>query len=121
VKDEKRCEIKSDLPERTFEFAKRVVFLCRFLERKAGASGILANHLLRSVRLSALTWKRDRAHKVKRILSANTASPAKKPEKQITGCGYWWHMNSFHSSLLSSGRNILFSFDRSLSVFYIPI
>jgi len=47
VKDEKRCEIKSDLPGRTFEFAKRVVFLCRFLEKKAGASRTLANHLLR--------------------------------------------------------------------------
>jgi len=40
--------MKSDLPERTFEFAKRVVLLCRFLEKKAGVSRTLANQLLRS-------------------------------------------------------------------------
>jgi four helix bundle protein len=40
--------MKSDLPERTFEFAKRVVLLCRFLEKKPGVSRTLANQLLRS-------------------------------------------------------------------------
>jgi len=40
--------MKSDLPERTFEFARRVVLLCRFLEKRPGVSKTLANQLLRS-------------------------------------------------------------------------
>ena len=40
--------MKSDLPERTFQFAKRVVKLCRFLDEKPGVSRTLANQLLRS-------------------------------------------------------------------------
>lgn len=37
-----------DLPRRTFEFARRVVVLCRTLDQKAGVSRTLANQLLRS-------------------------------------------------------------------------
>ena len=40
--------MKSDLPDRTFEFARRVVVLCRFLDEKPGVSRTLANQLLRS-------------------------------------------------------------------------
>lgn len=40
--------MKSDIPERTFEFAKRVVILCRFLDEKPGVSRTLGNQLLRS-------------------------------------------------------------------------
>ena len=40
--------VKSDLPERTFEFAQRVVVLCRFLDEKPGVSRTLGNQLLRS-------------------------------------------------------------------------
>ena len=40
--------MKSDLPERTFEFAKRVVNLCRALDETPGVSRTLANQLLRS-------------------------------------------------------------------------
>ena len=40
--------MKSDLPERTFELARRVVLLCRYLEKQAGVSRTLANQLLRS-------------------------------------------------------------------------
>jgi len=40
--------MRSDLPERSFEFAKRVVLLCRALDEKHGASRTLANQLLRS-------------------------------------------------------------------------
>ena len=43
-----RGEVKSDLPERTFEFARRVVVLCRFLDEKPGVSRALGNQLLRS-------------------------------------------------------------------------
>lgn len=41
-------ERKSDLPERSFEFAKRIVVLCRSLDEKPGVSRTLANQLLRS-------------------------------------------------------------------------
>lgn len=37
-----------DIRERTFEFAVRIVRLCRELEREAGVSRTLANQLLRS-------------------------------------------------------------------------
>ena len=39
---------KRDLPERTFEFARRVVKLCQSLDQKPGISRTLANQLLRS-------------------------------------------------------------------------
>ena len=37
-----------DLPERTFEFALRVVKLCQVLEQSSGVSRTLSNQLLRS-------------------------------------------------------------------------
>jgi len=40
--------MKHDLPERTFEFARRVVELCKVLDQKPGVSRTLANQLLRS-------------------------------------------------------------------------
>jgi four helix bundle protein len=40
--------MKSDIPERTFEFAGCIVALCRFLDEKPGVSRILAKQLLRS-------------------------------------------------------------------------
>ena len=39
---------KRDLPERTFEFARRVVKLCQVLDQTPGVSRTLANQLLRS-------------------------------------------------------------------------
>ena len=40
--------MKRDLQERSFEFAKRIVRLCKYLEKKNGISHTLANQLLRS-------------------------------------------------------------------------
>lgn len=40
--------MKSDIPERTFAFAIRVVKLCRVLDAQPGVSRTLANQLLRS-------------------------------------------------------------------------
>ncbi len=39
---------RRDLPERTFEFARRVVKLCQMLDQTPGVSRTLANQLLRS-------------------------------------------------------------------------
>ncbi len=39
---------KRDLPERTFEFARRIVKLCQQLDQTPGVSRTLANQLLRS-------------------------------------------------------------------------
>ena len=39
---------KHDLPERTFNFARRVVNLCQMLDQTPGVSRTLANQLLRS-------------------------------------------------------------------------
>ncbi|MCI0537164.1 MAG: four helix bundle protein [Verrucomicrobiales bacterium] len=39
---------KLDLPERTFNFARRVVKLCQMLDQTPGVSRTLANQLLRS-------------------------------------------------------------------------
>ena len=41
-------EMKSNLPERTFQFAQRVVEVCRFLDESPGVPRTLANQLLRS-------------------------------------------------------------------------
>ncbi len=41
-------EPRRDLRERTFEFARRVVILCRTLDQTPGVSRTLANQLLRS-------------------------------------------------------------------------
>ena len=40
--------MKSDLPDRTFEFAKRIVRLCQYLDARPGVSRTLAIQLLRS-------------------------------------------------------------------------
>ena len=40
--------MKSDLPERTFAFAERIVRLCVFLEQNGRVSTTLATQLLRS-------------------------------------------------------------------------
>lgn len=41
-------EKRPDLPRRTFEFARRVVRLCRLLDGRPGVSRTLANQLLRA-------------------------------------------------------------------------
>ena len=41
-------DAKRDLPPRTFEFARRIVELCRTLDQTPGVSRTLANQLLRS-------------------------------------------------------------------------
>ena len=41
-------ETRRDLPERTFEFARRVVKLCQILDHTPGVSRTLANQVLRS-------------------------------------------------------------------------
>jgi four helix bundle protein len=43
-----RQNMKSDLPERTFEFSKQIVRLCQQLDGSPGAPRTLANQLLRS-------------------------------------------------------------------------
>jgi four helix bundle protein len=40
--------VKSDIPERTFAFARRVVLLCRVLDASPGVPRTLAGQLLRS-------------------------------------------------------------------------
>ena len=42
------CDLKSDLPERTFAFAERIVRLCVYLEQNGRVSTTLATQLLRS-------------------------------------------------------------------------
>lgn len=41
-------ERKRDLPDRTFEFARLIVLLCRELDKSPGVSRTLANQLLRA-------------------------------------------------------------------------
>ena len=43
-----KSEVRNDLGQRTFEFAVRVVNLCRTLNKSPGVSRILAGQLLRS-------------------------------------------------------------------------
>ena len=40
--------MKSDLPNRTFAFAKRIVLLCKVLDETPGTNRTIANQLLRS-------------------------------------------------------------------------
>jgi four helix bundle protein len=46
VKDE-RSAPKNDLKERSFEFAKRIIFLCQNLEQNSGVTRTISNQLLR--------------------------------------------------------------------------
>lgn len=41
-------KVKRNLPERTFEFARRVVKLCQVLDQTPGVNRIMANQLIRS-------------------------------------------------------------------------
>lgn len=43
-----KSEVRRDLPERTFAFARRIVKLCQALEEKPGVSRTLSRQLLRS-------------------------------------------------------------------------
>jgi len=86
--------MKSDIPERTFEFARRVVKLCQVLDEKPGVSRTLANQLLRSGTSIGANVEEGQPRKVKSTLSANTASPVKRPGKRITGFAYWHHPSS---------------------------
>ncbi|MEK9632205.1 MAG: four helix bundle protein [Opitutae bacterium] len=47
MNDEKFIK-KKDLKERSFEFAKRVIFLCQKLEQRSGVARTISNQLLRS-------------------------------------------------------------------------
>ena len=40
--------MKSDIPERTFKFAKQIITLCRKLEKTPGINRALSNQLFRS-------------------------------------------------------------------------
>lgn len=40
--------MRSDLPERTFQFAVKIVNLCRLLDEKPGVSRTIVNQLIRS-------------------------------------------------------------------------
>ena len=40
--------MKSDLPNRTFEFARRIILMCKVLDDTPGTSRTIANQLLRS-------------------------------------------------------------------------
>ena len=48
IKNRETGMVKRDLPERTFEFARRVVKLCQILDQTPGVGRTLANQLLRS-------------------------------------------------------------------------
>lgn len=48
MKNGEMVQPRRDLPDRTFEFARRVVKLCRSLDQTPGVSRTLANQLLRS-------------------------------------------------------------------------
>jgi len=48
LKSESEVLPRRDLPERTFQFARRVVKLCQLLDQTPGVSRTLANQLLRS-------------------------------------------------------------------------
>ena len=48
MKSLKGRKMKSNLPERSFEFAKRIVRLCQYLEKKRGVSRILTMQLFKS-------------------------------------------------------------------------
>ena len=39
---------KNDLKERSFEFAKRIIFLCQKLEQSPGVHRTISNQLLKS-------------------------------------------------------------------------
>jgi len=41
-------KVKRDLPERTFEFARRVIKLCQVLDQTQGVNRIMAKQLIRS-------------------------------------------------------------------------
>lgn len=48
MKNSENAQPRRDLPERTFEFARRIVHLCQQLDQSPGVSRTLAKQLLRS-------------------------------------------------------------------------
>ena len=77
--------MRSDIPNRTFEFAKRIVKLCLFLDKSPGVSRTLATKYCGPEHLLVPMWKKDRHRKVMQTLSVNIVLPVKKPAKHIIG------------------------------------
>ena len=76
---------KHDLPERTFNFARRVVNLCQMLDQTPGVSRTLANQLLRSDTSIGANVEEAQAGQSRQTLSTSSSLPAKKPVKPTTG------------------------------------
>ena len=87
--------MKSDLPNRTFEFAKRIVRLCRYLEDRPGVSRVLANQLLRSGTSVGANIEEGQASQSEADFVSKYSIACKEPEKHTIGCDCsryqtWW-------------------------------
>ena len=76
--------MKSDLPDRTFAFAERIVKLCLVLEQNGRVSATLANQLLRSGTSIGANVEEGQASQSKADF-VSKQSLAKKLAKPITG------------------------------------
>lgn len=82
--------VKRDLPERTFEFARRVVKLCQVLDQEPGVSRTLANQLLRSGTSIGANVEEDQAGQSK----ANFVSKLAIACKEARETHYWLRLLS---------------------------
>jgi len=99
--------MRTDIPERTFEFARRIVKLCQVLNEKSGVSRTLASQLLRSAtsiganveeaqaaqseadfisKYSIACKEARETHYWLRLLSASKVLPAERPAELQKEC-----------------------------------
>ena len=79
---------KNDLKERSFEFAKRIIFLCQKLEQSPGVTRTISNQLIRSGTSIGVILRKHMGVSRRQISLLKCTSHARKPEKQIIGFVY---------------------------------
>ncbi len=91
--------MKSDLPDRTFEFAKQIVKLCRELDALPGAPRTISNQLLRSGTSIGANVEEGQASQSK----ADFVSKYSIACKEARETHYWLRLISA-TALLDNGR-----------------
>lgn len=76
---------KNDLKERSFEFAKRIIFLCQKLEQSPGVTKTISNQLLRSGTSIGANIEEAHGSRLSQILPPKCIFHVKKPERRIIG------------------------------------
>lgn len=87
--------MKTDLPERTFAFALRVVKLCKHLDEAPGVARTMSRQLLRSGTSIGANVEEGQGGQSRADFISKYSIACKELGKRSTGCGSLWQLNWF--------------------------